>query len=120
MIGHVRAGAENVNLGANEIAAGNTDLSQRTEEQAAALVQTASSMDHMTASVRTNADCALDTARLAQQAADIAARGSDVVRTMGEISSRSRQRVEAEDVARRYCGASQSLRRNTPATLTLR
>jgi methyl-accepting chemotaxis protein len=95
MIGHVRAGAENVNLGANEIAAGNTDLSQRTEEQAAALVQTASSMDHMTASVRTNADFALDAARLAQQAADIAARGSEVVgnvvRTMGEISSRSRQ-----------------------------
>ena len=95
MIGHVRAGADNINVGANEIAAGNTDLSQRTEEQAAALVQTASSMDHMTANVRTNADSALHAAKLAEQAADIAAQGSEVVgnvvRTMGEISSRSRR-----------------------------
>ncbi|WP_034176198.1 cache domain-containing protein, partial [Burkholderia ambifaria] len=45
MVSRVRAGTENINVGAIEIASGNTDLSQRTEEQAAALVQTASSMD---------------------------------------------------------------------------
>jgi methyl-accepting chemotaxis protein len=95
MIWHVRASAENVNVSANEIAAGNTDLSQRTEEQAAALVQTASSMDHMTANVRANADSALHAAKLAEQAADIAAQGNkvvgNVVKTMGEISNKSRQ-----------------------------
>jgi methyl-accepting chemotaxis protein len=95
MIGQVRAGADNINVGANEIAAGNTDLSQRTEEQAAALIETASSMEHMTASVRTNADSARHAAQLAEHAANVAARGSevvgDVVRTMGEISSRSSQ-----------------------------
>ncbi|MCM3021739.1 methyl-accepting chemotaxis protein, partial [Priestia megaterium] len=52
MVSRVRMGTENINVGASEIASGNTDLSQRTEEQAAALVQTASSMDEMTANVK--------------------------------------------------------------------
>ena len=58
----VRTGTENINVGASEIAAGNTDLSQRTEQQAAALVQTASSMDEMTANVQQNADSATQAA----------------------------------------------------------
>ncbi len=95
MIREVRIGAENVDIGANEIATGNLDLSQRTEEQAAALVQTASSMDLMTANVRTNAEDARYAATLAGQAAEIATRGSEVVgevvTTMGEIASSSRQ-----------------------------
>ncbi|RDV00984.1 chemotaxis protein [Trinickia dinghuensis] len=91
----IRAGAENINVGANEIAAGNMDLSQRTEEQAAALVETASSMDQMTANVKLNADSAAQAAKLAGQAADVATRGNsvvdDVVRTMGEITSSSQK-----------------------------
>ncbi|MDR9241677.1 methyl-accepting chemotaxis protein [Burkholderia multivorans] len=83
MVSRVRAGTENINVGASEIASGNTDLSQRTEEQAAALVQTASSMDQMTANVKQNAE----------SAAQVATRGSavvdDVVRTMNEITDRS-------------------------------
>ncbi|RKE39792.1 methyl-accepting chemotaxis sensory transducer with Cache sensor [Paraburkholderia sp. BL23I1N1] len=94
-VSRVRLGTENINIGATEIAAGNTDLSQRTEEQAAALVETASSMDQMTVNVKQNADSALQAAHLAGQAADVATRGSrvvdDVVRTMGEITSSSRQ-----------------------------
>ncbi|MFL6641049.1 MAG: methyl-accepting chemotaxis protein [Paraburkholderia graminis] len=94
-VSRVRAGTENINVGASEIAAGNTDLSQRTEEQAAALVQTASSMDQMTVNVKQNADSAQQAAELAGQAADVATRGSrvvdDVVRTMGEITTSSRQ-----------------------------
>src|SRR5690606_29729391 len=39
-IGTVRASVEEINLGANEIAAGNLDLSTRTEQQAASLQQT--------------------------------------------------------------------------------
>jgi methyl-accepting chemotaxis protein len=91
----VRSGTENIDVGAAEIAAGNTDLSQRTEQQAAALVQTASSMDEMTSNVKHNADSAAQAAQLANEAADVASRGSrvvdDVVRTMGDITSRSRQ-----------------------------
>jgi len=94
-VSRVRGGAENINVGANEIAAGNTDLSQRTEQQAAALVETASSMDQMTTNVRQNADSAEHASRLASQAADVATRGSEVVenvvRTMGEITTSSRQ-----------------------------
>jgi methyl-accepting chemotaxis protein len=94
-IARVRGGAENINVGANEIAAGNTDLSQRTEEQAAALVETASSMDQMTANVRQNADSAQHASQLASEAADVATRGSsvveNVVRTMGQITTSSRQ-----------------------------
>ncbi|MFM0643815.1 methyl-accepting chemotaxis protein [Paraburkholderia bryophila] len=94
-VSRVRLGTDNINIGATEIAAGNTDLSQRTEEQAAALVQTASSMDQMTVNVKQNADSAAQAAQLAGQAADVATRGSrvvdDVVRTMGEITTSSRQ-----------------------------
>ncbi|MFP3505748.1 methyl-accepting chemotaxis protein [Burkholderia sp. SIMBA_062] len=92
-VARIRSSAENINVGANEIAAGNMDLSQRTEEQAAALVQTASSMDQMTTNVRLNADSAEQAATLAGQAAEVATRGSsvvsDVVRTMGEIAASS-------------------------------
>ncbi|MFC5428865.1 methyl-accepting chemotaxis protein [Paraburkholderia denitrificans] len=94
-VSRVHGGAENINVGANEIAAGNTDLSQRTEQQAAALVETASSMDQMTSNVRQNADSAEHAAQLASQAASVATRGSEVVenvvRTMGEITTSSRQ-----------------------------
>jgi methyl-accepting chemotaxis protein len=91
----VRAGAENIDVGAGEIAAGNADLSQRTEQQAAALVETASSMDQMTANVKQNADSAVQAAQLAEQAANVATHGSrvigDVVRTMDEITSSSKK-----------------------------
>ncbi|WP_180722607.1 methyl-accepting chemotaxis protein [Paraburkholderia largidicola] len=94
-VSRISAGAENINIGANEIAAGNMDLSQRTEQQAAALVETASSMDQMTANVRSNADSAAQAAKLAGQAADVATRGSivvdDVVHTMGQITSSSQK-----------------------------
>ncbi|HEX7907058.1 MAG TPA: methyl-accepting chemotaxis protein [Paraburkholderia sp.] len=94
-VSRVRQGTDNINIGATEIAAGNTDLSQRTEQQAAALVETASSMDQMTVNVKQNADSAQQAAHLAGEAADVAKRGSlvveDVVRTMGEITSSSRQ-----------------------------
>jgi len=95
MVSRVHAGAENINVGAHEIASGNSDLSHRTEKQAAALVQTASSMDEMTANVKHNAESAEYAARLASEAADVGTRGSQVVggvvRTMGEITSSSRQ-----------------------------
>ncbi|WP_304657616.1 methyl-accepting chemotaxis protein [Caballeronia sp. Lep1P3] len=94
-VSRVRNGTENINVGASEIAAGNTDLSQRTEEQAAALVQTASSMDQMTANVKNNAQSAAQAARLAQQAADVATRGSgvvgEVIDTMTRITASSQQ-----------------------------
>ncbi|WP_031358204.1 methyl-accepting chemotaxis protein [Caballeronia sordidicola] len=94
-IDHVRRSTDNINVGASEIATGNDDLSRRTEQQAAALVQTASSMEEMTVNVKRNAESATHAAQMAEQAAKVALRGSevvdDVVRTMGEITSNSRQ-----------------------------
>jgi methyl-accepting chemotaxis protein len=85
---HVRDGANNISVGANEIAAGNLDLSQRTEEQAAALLQTVSSMEQMTTTVRLNADSARQASQLAGDAAGVATRGSEVV---GEVAAAMNQ-----------------------------
>ena len=82
-----------INTGAHEIAAGNTDLSQRTEEQAASLEQTASSMDQMTSTVQHNAENAASCNTLAGEARSQAERGGTVVagavKAMAEINESS-------------------------------
>jgi methyl-accepting chemotaxis protein-1 (serine sensor receptor) len=94
----VRENAGNINTAAQEIAAGNTDLSQRTEEQAASLEETASSMEQLTATVRQNADNAKQATLLAGTASDTAQRGGEVVGrvvgTMNEISESSSNMAE--------------------------
>ena len=65
--------------GANEIAGGNTDLSQRTEQQAAALERTTSTMQELGRIVRDNTSGATQASELAEQASGIARRGSEVV-----------------------------------------
>jgi methyl-accepting chemotaxis protein len=93
MIGTVGRSASAIDTAAQEIAAGNTDLSQRTEEQAASLEETASSMEQLTATVRNNADNARRATQLAGTASDTAHRGGEVVgrvvETMQDISSSS-------------------------------
>jgi len=80
---------------AREISMGNTDLSQRTEEQAASLEQTAASLEQLTSTVRQNADNAQQANKLASSASDVAVKGgqvvTDVVRTMEGISDASRK-----------------------------
>jgi methyl-accepting chemotaxis protein len=92
-VGAVHASAENIMLGASEISAGNADLSRRTEQQAAALLETASNMNEMTETVRNNAESASVAATLARDAAGVATRGSsvvgDVIRTMENITASS-------------------------------
>ncbi|KRG44510.1 chemotaxis protein [Stenotrophomonas pictorum JCM 9942] len=68
-----------INTAAREIAVGNTDLSGRTEQQAANLEETAASMEELTSTVRANADSARHANQLAIGAADVAARGGQVV-----------------------------------------
>ncbi|HEF4728214.1 TPA: hypothetical protein SAO08_005896, partial [Burkholderia multivorans] len=71
------------------------DLSQRTEEQAAALQQTAASMEQLTATVKQNADHALEAQACADDAREIATRGAtvvgEVIGTMGEIDQSSQK-----------------------------
>jgi len=84
-----------VNRVALEISEGNTSLSQRTEQHASFLQQTAASMEEMTSTVQQNADNAHEATQLAISARGLAEKGSDVVgaavRAIGEISTSSRK-----------------------------
>jgi len=97
-IGEIKVSADNVATAAKEIAGGNTDLSQRTEQQAASLEETASSMAEITSMVRQTAENAKQASSLASTAAQITNRGGDmvgeVVTTMRDISGESNKMVE--------------------------
>lgn len=56
VMSQIRRSTESVSTGALEIADGNKDLSSRTEQQAASLQETTSSMEEMTVTVLQNAD----------------------------------------------------------------
>lgn len=71
--------AQSVNLAANEIAAGNTDLSQRTEEQASSLEETAASMEEITGTVKQNSENAGNANSVSAQANKNANAGNEVV-----------------------------------------
>jgi methyl-accepting chemotaxis protein len=79
VVEEVRRSAGSVSVASRQIATGNSDLSQRTEEQAASLEETASSMEELTATVRHNADNAREATALAQAASKEAQRGGEVV-----------------------------------------
>ncbi|MGK5019379.1 methyl-accepting chemotaxis protein [Janthinobacterium sp. LB2P10] len=98
IVGQVRDGTESISTASSEIAAGNLDLSSRTEEQASSLQQTASSMEELTSTVKLNADNARSANQLAINASQIASKGgvvvSEVVSTMGSINDSSRKIVD--------------------------
>jgi len=85
-----------------EIAAGNLDLSQRTERQASSLQQTASSMEELGATVQHNADSARQATGLSAQANQVAQQGGAAVRavvsTMHAISGQSQKIAEITSV----------------------
>ena len=91
IVQQVRRGTETIGTASREIAAGNIDLSSRTELQASSLEKTASAMEELTSTVKQNADNARQANALAATASDVARKGgevvSQVVGTMGEINS---------------------------------
>jgi methyl-accepting chemotaxis protein len=95
LVGTVRQGSEAIATASGQIASGNTDLSQRTEEQASALQQTAASMEQLAQTVRTNAESAQRTDRVAAQAGEVAEFAgqvmTEVVGTMTTIRGGSRK-----------------------------
>ena len=95
IVGGVRGSADAVGSAARQLSHGNDDLSQRTQEQAAALEETASSMEEMTATVKQNADNARQANQLAVGAREQAEKGGAVVHraigAMGEINASSRK-----------------------------
>ncbi|MBV6274101.1 HAMP domain-containing protein [Alcaligenaceae bacterium CGII-47] len=95
VVGEVRTGAHSIATAAAQISTGNLDLSSRTEEQASSLAQTAATMEQLTATVRQNADNTQQANTLASAAAKVASEGgtvvAEVVHTMSEINSKSKQ-----------------------------
>ena len=94
----VHTSMSTVNGAAGEIAAGNLDLSRRTEEQAASLEETASSMEELTSTVKQNAENARQANHLALGASSVAVKGGkvvgNVVGTMSSINESSRKIVD--------------------------
>ena len=98
LISHIQVSAASIIDGAQEISAGNTNLSQRTEEQASSLEETASSMEQMASTVKQNAENAKQANVMANEASAIASKGGEVVnqvvRTMADINSSSKKIVD--------------------------
>jgi methyl-accepting chemotaxis protein len=79
IVTEVRDGASAISTVTEEIAAGNQDLSQRTESQASSLEQTAASMETLTETVRRNADTAQGAGQAAATATSVATQGGVVM-----------------------------------------
>jgi len=75
----VRGNAESVATASAQIAQGNIDLSQRTEEQASALQQTSATMTELDVTVRHTADNAAQADQLARSASGVALQGGELV-----------------------------------------
>jgi len=94
----IRDGARVVSGASEEIARGNGELSQRTEQQASSIEEVAASVEEMTGTVKQNADNAASASTLASNAAEAAENGNRiverVVQTMEEIRAQSKRMAE--------------------------
>jgi len=75
----VMTSSRHLELAANEVSAGNLDLSSRTEQQAASLEETAASMEELAGTVRGTADQASNANAVAAGAVETARRGNEAV-----------------------------------------
>ncbi|RXZ38140.1 HAMP domain-containing protein [Oxalobacteraceae bacterium CAVE-383] len=102
IVSQVRNGTETIANASGEIAAGNMDLSSRTEQQAGSLEETASAMEELTSTVKQNADNARQANQLAGSASEVAVKGGSVVGqvvdTMGSINASSKKIVDIINV----------------------
>lgn len=102
MVSAIRETAQFVSTASHEIAAGNLDLSQRTETTAAGLEAAASGMATLNQQLMDSARSAQQAGALAVQAAEVTARGGRsvvaVAALMGEIDASSRRIAEIVDV----------------------
>ena len=98
IVTRIKHSSRAINSAAGEIASGNSDLSRRTEQQAANLEETAASMEELTSTVRQNAEHARQANQLAIGAAGVASQGGDVVgqvvTTMSAIQTSSKKIAE--------------------------
>lgn len=89
----VRGVVDGVHTASKEIAAGNIDLSSRTESTAGRLEETANAMEKLTSTVQQSADAASQASQLSTTAVEVAQRGGQlmgtVVHTMDRIHASS-------------------------------
>jgi methyl-accepting chemotaxis protein-1 (serine sensor receptor) len=94
----VRDSSMSIATASAEIAAGNMNLSGRTEQQASSLEETASSLEELTSTVQHNADNVRQANNVARSASEVAIRGGklvgDVVETMSAINASSKRIVD--------------------------
>jgi len=98
----IQVAADSINNAAQELAAGNNDLSRRTEQQAANLEEAAASMEELTSTVRQNAELARQ-ADSEAHAAGAAVRETEqamaqMATVMGEINQSSSRISEISTV----------------------
>ena len=102
MVSAIRETAQFVSTASNEIAAGNLDLSQRTEHTASGLEAAASGMATLTDQLMDSARSAQQAGQLAVQAAEVTVSGGRTVTAveglMSEIAASSRRIAEIVDV----------------------
>ncbi len=95
LVGEIGQTADSILVASSEVASGNLDLSQRTEQTSHNLQSAASSLVDLTGTVSQSADSARQANQLASTASDAATRGGEVVgqvvRTMDTISASSRK-----------------------------
>lgn len=93
VVSDVRHEVEGVQVASGEIAAGNQNLSARTESQASSLEETAASMEELSSTVEHSANAAREAANLSDRASQVAREGNEamhkVVQTMDEIHKSS-------------------------------
>ncbi len=98
IVTRIKHSSQAINSAATEIATGNSDLSRRTEQQAANLEETAASMEELTSTVRQNAEHARQANQLAIGAHAVASQGGavvgQVVTTMSAIQTSSKKIAE--------------------------
>lgn len=95
IVSRIQHAAGAIGEAAGEISMGSTDLSTRTELQAANLEETAASMHELTDTVSRNAESAGQATVLVQASADVALRGGEAVgqvkQSMDDIAAASRR-----------------------------
>ena len=95
VVTEVRDSGESIHVASSEVAAGNTDLSMRTEHAASNLQQTAAGIAQLAQMVAANADSTRQANALALNATGVASKGGEVVhqvvKTMEEINASSKK-----------------------------
>ena len=102
LVGQIQEATDAIHTAAGEIAAGNADLSERTEEQASSLEETASSMEEFQATIQQNAENAKLANALAHRANDQAVGGGDAGQAGGRHHGRD-SGVEQADCRHHRC-----------------